>query len=179
MTVTTASYTVAMEAWMTTLLQTLSLPEYGLGTAFVVAFLSATLLPLGSEPVVFGLVKLNPELFWPAIGVATLGNTLGGMVSWAMGWGAHALVDRERGHATHLRAVDWLERFGPKACLLAWLPVVGDPLCLVAGWLKFPPLACACYMAIGKFLRYLMLTSGLLWAAEGLQLPGWLLKAAG
>ena len=173
-----APYTVLMEAWITTLLQTLSLPEYGLGTAFVVAFLSATLLPLGSEPVVFGLVKLNPELFWPAIGVATLGNTLGGMVSWAMGWGAHALIDRERGHPTHLRAVDWLERFGPKACLLAWLPVVGDPLCLVAGWLKFPPLACACYMAIGKFLRYLMLTWGLLWASEGMQLPGWLLKAA-
>jgi membrane protein YqaA with SNARE-associated domain len=168
-----------MEAWMTTLLQTLSLPEYGLGTAFVVAFLSATLLPLGSEPVVFGLVKLNPELFWPAIGVATLGNTLGGMVSWAMGRGAQALIDREGGHAIHLRALDWLERFGPKACLLAWLPLLGDPLCLVAGWLKFPPLACAGYMAIGKFLRYLTLTWGLLWAAEGVRLPAWLLQAVG
>ena len=47
--------------------------------------------------------------------------------------------------------------------LLAWLPVVGDPLCLVAGWLKFPPLACACYMAIGKFLRYLVMTAALMW----------------
>lgn len=164
---------------MTTLLQTLSLPEYGLVTVFIVALVSATLLPLGSEPVVFGLIKLNPELFWPAIGVATLGNTLGGMVSWAMGRGAHELIDRERGHPTHLRALDWLERFGPRACLLSWLPLVGDPLCLIAGWLKFAPLACACYMAIGKFLRYLTMTGLLLWAAQGVQLPAWLLKTAG
>ena len=156
-----------MEAWITTLLHTLSLPEYGLSTLFVIAFISATLLPLGSEPAVFGLVKLNPELFWPAILVATAGNTLGGMLSWAMGRGAHRLVDRERGHPTHVRALDWLERFGPRACLLSWLPLVGDPLCAVAGWLKFPAWPCALYMALGKFLRYLTLTSGLLWAAQG------------
>lgn len=176
---TGAAYTATMEAWITTLLQTLSLPEFGLTTVFVVAFVSATLLPLGSEPAVFGLIKLNPELFWPAILVATLGNTLGGMVSWAMGRGAHALVDRERGHPTHLRALDWLQRFGPKACLLAWLPLVGDPLCAVAGWLKFPALPCAIYMAIGKFLRYLTMTGLLLWAAQGVEMPAWLLKAAG
>ncbi len=164
---------------MTTLLQTLSLPEYGLTTVFLVALVSATLLPLGSEPVVFGLVKLNPELFWPAILVATLGNTLGGMISWAMGRGAHKLIDRERSHPTHLRALDWLERFGPRACLLSWLPIVGDPLCAVAGWLKFPALPCAAYMAAGKFLRYLTMTGMLLWAAQGVRLPAWLLKAAG
>jgi membrane protein YqaA with SNARE-associated domain len=66
-----------MEAWLWSLLDTLSLPQLGLSTVFVVAFVSATLLPMGSEPVVFGLVKLNPELFWPAIAVATVGNTWG------------------------------------------------------------------------------------------------------
>ena len=71
------------------LLNLLALPQFGLSTVFVVAFVSATLLPLGSEPAVFGLVKLNPELFWPAILVATAGNTLGGAVSWWMGLGAH------------------------------------------------------------------------------------------
>lgn len=161
------------------LLQALSLPEVGLGAVFVIAFVSATLLPLGSEPAVFALIKLNPELFWPTILVATVGNTLGGMVSWAMGAGAHELIDRERGKATHLRALDWLERFGPKACLLAWLPLVGDPLCAVAGWLKFPPLPCAIYMAIGKFLRYLTMTTALLWAMRGWTVPDWLLKVIG
>ncbi|MEO8248870.1 MAG: DedA family protein, partial [Burkholderiales bacterium] len=56
-----------MPDWMNQLLDLLALPEYGLGTVFVVSFISATLLPLGSEPAVFGLVKLNPHLFWPAI----------------------------------------------------------------------------------------------------------------
>lgn len=156
-----------MEAWLWSLLETLSLPQYGLSTVFVVALLSATLLPMGSEPVVFGLVKLNPELFWPAILVATVGNTLGGGVSWAMGYGAHQAIDKARGSRTHVKALDWLERFGPKACLLSWLPAVGDPLCAVAGWLKFPLLPCLLYMAIGKFLRYLTMTSALLWLLPG------------
>ena len=157
-----------MEAWTTALLSALALPRFGLTTVFVVAFVSATLLPMGSEPAVFGLVKLNESLFWPAVLVATLGNTLGGMVSWWMGAGAHQAVDRLRpdregaSRADH-RALQWLRRFGPKACLLSWLPVVGDPLCAVAGWLRLPLWPCTFYMAIGKFLRYTVMTAALLW----------------
>jgi membrane protein YqaA with SNARE-associated domain len=135
----------------------------GLSTVFVVSFISATLLPLGSEPVVFGLIKLSPELFWPVIGVATLGNTLGGMVTWAMGHGAHKAVDTWRHSNTHLQALTWLEKLGPKACLLAWLPVVGDAICAMAGWLKMPFWYCTLYTAIGKFARYLCMTALLLW----------------
>jgi membrane protein YqaA with SNARE-associated domain len=157
-----------MPAWFTHLLQLLALPEFGLSTVFVVAFISATLLPVGSEPAVFGLIKLNPELFWPAILVATAGNTLGGAVSWGMGLGTHKAVDRARGHQVDVRALKWLERFGPKACLMSWLPVVGDPLCAVAGWLKFPFWPCLVYMAIGKFARYLTMTAALLWFFPGI-----------
>ncbi len=157
-----------MPDWITYLLHLLALPEVGLGTVFVVAFVSATLLPMGSEPAVFALVKLNPELFWPAILVATAGNTLGGAVSWWMGYGAHRLVDKARhGKATEVRALQWLERFGPRACLLSWLPGVGDPLCAVAGWLKFPFWPCFLYMAIGKFARYLVMTASLVWLFPG------------
>jgi membrane protein YqaA with SNARE-associated domain len=151
-----------MEAWLDQLLILLALPKFGLSTVFTVAFISATLLPLGSEPVVFGLVELNPSLFWPAIGVATLGNTLGGMVTWAMGLASHKVLDKFNHSSHHLRAIDWLQRLGPKACLLSWLPIVGDPLCAVAGWLKMPFWPCVMYMAIGKFLRYLTMTSVLL-----------------
>jgi membrane protein YqaA with SNARE-associated domain len=161
-----------MEDLFMSLLETLSLPQYGLTTVFVMAFLSATLLPMGSEPAVFGLVSLNPELFWATMVVATVGNTLGGAVSWAMGYGAHAAVDKARGSSTHIKALQWLERFGPKACLLAWLPLVGDPLCAVAGWLKFPLWPCMFYMAIGKFLRYLIMTSVLLWLVPAGWIPG-------
>ena len=156
-----------MEAWIEQLLTLMALPQYGLSTVFVVSFISATLLPLGSEPVVFGLIKLSPELFWPTILVATAGNTLGGAVSWAMGLASHKVVDKYRHSSTHLRALDWLERIGPKACLLSWLPVVGDPLCAVAGWLKLPFWPCVFYMAVGKFARYLTMTSALLWVFPG------------
>lgn len=150
-----------MTDWLNSLLVLLALPEFGLSTVFVVSFISATLLPMGSEPVVFGLVKLNPSLFWPAIFVATVGNTLGGAVTWAMGLGSHKVVDRYQHSRHHLRALDWLARLGPKACLLAWLPIVGDPLCAVAGWLKLPFWPCVFYMAIGKFCRYFTMTVAL------------------
>ena len=154
-------------SWIHTVLQTLALPQVGLGAVFIVAFISATLVPLGSEPAVYALVHWRPELFWPAILVATAGNTLGGMFSWFIGYGAHRAVDRARHHPTEVHALRWLERFGPKACLLSWLPVVGDPLCAVAGWLKFPLWPCTAYMAVGKFARYLTMTGGLLWVFPG------------
>ena len=148
--------------WLAPLFTLLALPRFGLSTLFVAAFISATLVPVGSEPALFGLLKLNPELFWSAIFVATAGNTLGGAVDWWMGYEAHKVVDKYRHSRTHVKAIDWLERLGPKACLLAWLPIIGDPLCAVAGWLKMPFWPCLGYMAIGKFLRYLTMTMALL-----------------
>jgi len=156
-----------MEAWLLSLLQTLSVPEYGLLAVFLVAALSATLLPMGSEFAVIGLIKLNPDLFWPAVLVATAGNTLGGAVSWWMGYGAETLYEKVKHKRLQLRALNWLERLGPKACLFSWLPAVGDPLCVLAGWLKLPFWPCVGYMAIGKFARYLVMTALLLWVFPG------------
>jgi membrane protein YqaA with SNARE-associated domain len=191
-----------MENWLSALMHAalawLAIPTVGLGAVFAIAFVSATLLPMGSEPVVFGLVKLQPDLFWPAVLVATMGNTLGGAVTWWMGDGARRAADRLRhrrggaesartgaealaetaidkvanavsgeGHPQRSRAdqraMQWLERFGAKACLLSWLPVVGDPLCAVAGWLRLPFWPCVAYMAVGKLARYLTMTALLLW----------------
>lgn len=161
-----------MEIWLEHLLTMLALPKFGLSTVFVVSLISATLVPLGSEPVVFGLIKLNPSLFWPTIFVATAGNTLGGAIDWWMGYGAHRAIDEYKGSSSHAKALKWLERLGPKACLLAWLPVVGDPLCAVAGWLKLPFWPCLVYMAIGKFLRFLFLTVLLLYVFPS-KIPMW------
>jgi len=153
-----------MEAWIDALLATLALPKFGLSTVFLVSLISATLLPLGSEPVVFGLVKLNPALFWPAVLVATAGNTIGGGISWWMGYGAERAYERvAHRRPMELKALAWLERFGPRACLLSWLPGVGDPLCAVAGWLRMPFWPCVAYMAVGKFGRYVAMTAALLW----------------
>ena len=161
-----------MEIWLEQLLMMLALPKFGLLTVFVASLISATLLPLGSEPVVFGLIKLNPSLFWPTILVATIGNTIGGAIDWWMGYGAHRVLDKYNSSSTHAKALKWLEHLGPKACLLAWLPAVGDPLCAVAGWLKLPFWPCLMYMAIGKFLRYLLITTLLLNVFPG-KIPMW------
>jgi membrane protein YqaA with SNARE-associated domain len=131
------------------------------------ALLSATLLPLGSEPAVFGLVKLNPELFWPAVLVATAGNT----ARWC-----HQLVDglrcRARLRAREAPTADrgarhaWLQKFGPKACLLSWLPGWATRC---ARW----PAGCAAVLAlrglhgVGKFARYVTMTALLLWVFPG------------
>lgn len=151
-----------MPLWIDHLLALLALPQYSLTTVFVVSFISATLLPLGSEPVVLGVVHLNPDMLWPVILVATIGNTLGGALDWWMGYGAHKVADKYSHSKHHTRVLDWLKKLGPKACLLAWLPLVGDPLCAVAGWLKLPFWPCLAYMAVGKFARYLLMTTALL-----------------
>jgi membrane protein YqaA with SNARE-associated domain len=161
----------AMQAWMNWLMGVLALPEVGLSTVFFIAFIASTLVPMVSEPAVFGLVKLNPGMFWPAILAASAGATLGGALTWWMGFGA----ERAYEHVTHKhpdgRALRWLRRFGAKACLLSWLPVVGDPICAVAGWLKLPFWPCVAYMAIGKFGRYFVLTAAAFWLFPGQYVP--------
>jgi membrane protein YqaA with SNARE-associated domain len=152
-----------LPGWLIDAMNWLALPQFGLSTVFIVSLVSATLLPMGSEPVVFGLIKLNPELFWPTILVATAGNTIGGAIDWWIGYGTHEAVNKYKGRSIHLKALQWLEKLGPKACLLSWLPGVGDPLCAVAGWLRLPFWPCVGYMLIGKFMRYLVMTSALLW----------------
>lgn len=153
-----------MEAWLQSLLTALALPQYGLSTVFVVSLVSATLLPMASVPVVFGLIQLNPGLFWPALLVATAGNTAGGAISYWMGWGAERAYEGVTHRKPHeLKALNWARRWGPPACLLSWLPFVGDPLCAIAGWLRLPFWPCVFYMAVGKFLRYLVYVGGALW----------------
>lgn len=157
-----------MDSWIPLLLSWLALPQVGLSTIFVIALVSATLLPMGSEPAVFALVKLEPSLFWPAVLVASAGNTLGGAITWWMGRGAEVAYEQWAHRPPgHLRVLGWLERFGARACLLSWLPVVGDPLCAVAGWLKLPFWPCVAYMAIGKLARYVTMTAALLWIFPG------------
>lgn len=150
-------YTPPMiEAAILWMLNILAAPMVGLTSVFLVSFVSATLLPLASEPAVFAVIKANPSLIWPTIALATLGNTLGGIVDYWMGLMARrALAPHGQRHA---RWLHWTERFGPSILLLGWLPVVGDPLCTLAGWKKLPFWPCTLYMAIGKGARYLLVT---------------------
>ena len=116
---------------------------------FISSLLGATLLPGGSELVLVGVLKLHPTLLWPAIVIATLGNTLGGMITFGIGW----LLPQSQ----QLKHVERLQRYGTPALLLAWLPIIGDALCLTAGWLRLNVWRVALFMALGKFMRYLVI----------------------
>lgn len=113
---------------------------------FISSFLAATLLPGGSEAVLFAVIKAYPETLWIALTVATIGNTLGGMVTFGMGW----LLPQTQ----QLKHVEKVRRYGTPALLFAWLPLIGDALCLAAGWLRLNWWQAALFMAIGKFARY-------------------------
>ena len=145
------------------LLKVLAAPSVGLTSVFLIAFVSATLVPLGSEPAVFAVVKANPAMFWPAILMATVGNTLGGVLNYGIGYRAKIAFAKER----QSRWFGWLRRFGAKTMLLSWVPGVGDPLCTLAGWLHLPFWPSVMYMAIGKFARYLTITAVLRYVPDG------------
>ena len=121
--------------------------DASLWALFASSFLAATLLPGGSEVVLFGVLKLHPGHFWSAIGVATLGNTLGGMSSY--------LIGRVIPQKKHMPGLPALQKYGSPALLFSWLPLVGDPLCVAAGWLRLDPWLSALFIALGKFARYL------------------------
>lgn len=127
-------------------------PEAGLLGLFIASFLAATLLPGGSEAVLFALVRLHPEQTAIALLLATLGNTLGGMTTYAMA----RLLPQKVAPAR----LATLQRWGAPALVLAWAPLVGDALCAAAGWLRLPPLASALWMALGKGLRYAFVAAG-------------------
>jgi membrane protein YqaA with SNARE-associated domain len=127
--------------------------ELSLGGLFLSSFLAATLLPGGSEAVLFGVLSLNPGLLWPALALATLGNTLGGMTSY--------LIGRILPEQKPTRGLDWLRRHGSPALLLSWAPLVGDALCVAAGWLRLNAAYVVLFMAAGKLARYLVIA----WAA--------------
>lgn len=126
--------------------------EAGLAGLFLASFLSATLLPGGSEAVLFAVIKLHPEQVLPALVVATLGNTLGGMTTYVMG----RLLPPHLAPEKSVLA----QRRGPPVLLLAWAPLIGDALCAAAGWLRLPPLDCALWMAAGKAARYVLVAAG-------------------
>ncbi len=116
---------------------------------FTSAFISSTLLPGGSE-IVLGLIASNTEISkLTLITVATLGNTLGGMSSWLIGFLLPTLEDK------HQPALDRIKRFGSPILLFSWLPIIGDPLCVVAGWLRLSIWKSLLFIATGKLLRYI------------------------
>lgn len=123
--------------------------EASLAAVFASAFLSATVLPGNSEVVLFAVLRAHPSQLAAALALATVGNTLGSMTTYALG----RLVPER---AATGRSLSWVRRYGAFALLLAWLPIAGDALCLAAGAVRVRWTAALAAIAAGKLARYLV-----------------------
>ncbi len=133
----------------------MSAEEYTLGGLFLSAFIASTIFPGGSEVVLAVLVAQETYDPWMLFGVATAGNTLGGMSSWGLGRLIHWRFPLTRlTKAHHLQAVERIQRWGSPLLLLSWVPIIGDPLCVAAGWLRINGILALLFIGLGKALRY-------------------------
>lgn len=133
---------------------------------FAAAFVAATILPMQSEAALAGLLLVDS--FPPAtlIAVASVGNVLGSIVNWAIGRGIDKLHDRPWFPASPSkldRAAKWYHRYGRWSLLLSWVPVVGDPLTIVAGILREPLWSFVLIVSTAKVARYLAIAGATLW----------------
>lgn len=134
-----------------------------LSVMFFGAFLAATLLPGGSEVLLLGLLNKQPQMWMSLVTVASLGNSLGAMTSFYLGrMGRLAKSPQSLTSANQSRALNLIERYGVWALLLSWVPIIGDLLCLLAGWLKLPLVSSSLLILIGKTGRYLLLAAAVL-----------------
>ncbi|HAT23672.1 MAG TPA: DedA family protein [Pantoea septica] len=133
-----------------------------LSSLFGSSFLSATLLPGSSEALLIALLAAKKASVYGLIVAASVGNTLGGITNIFLG----RLLPLKRQGRWHDTAITWLHRLGPAALLLSWLPVIGDLLCVLAGWMRFAWLPVLLFLAIGKTLRYIVIATATL---QGLQ----------
>lgn len=122
---------------------------------FLYSFLAATLLPGGSEIALAAYVATTPERAMEAWLLATTGNTLGGLTSWLCG---RFMPPSEKLKGS--RAGRWLHYYGASALLLSWLPLIGDLLCVAAGWLRINVVWSLLAIAIGKAARYWLIIEG-------------------
>ncbi|QKJ88351.1 DedA family protein [Paramixta manurensis] len=132
------------------------------GSLAASSFLSATLLPGSSEVLLVALMLAGKSSTVGLIFVAAVANTLGGLTNIILG---RLLPSRPQGRWHHT-AVAWLQRFGPAALLFSWLPVIGDLLCVIAGWLRFSWLPVVLFLAVGKTLRYIVVAIATLQGME-------------
>jgi membrane protein YqaA with SNARE-associated domain len=136
---------------------------------FLAAFLAATLIPAQSEAVLVGLLLAGVHPVGLLVAIASLGNVLGAVVNWSVGrfvirWAGHprfpvspAMLDRAQG---------WYHRWGWISLLGSWLPVVGDPLTVVAGAMREPLWRFLLVVGLAKTGRYGALAAVTLGIAE-------------
>lgn len=134
---------------------------------FAASLLAATIIPAQSEALLFTLLSLNQYPIWALLLVASVGNILGSSINWFLG---RTLVRFEKHRwfpikrTDILRAENWYYRYGRWSLLLSWLPIIGDPLTIVAGVLREPLpifLALVTIAKVGRYIAIVMIQQGL------------------
>jgi membrane protein YqaA with SNARE-associated domain len=136
------------------------------GGLFLHALLAATILPASSEVALAALLHEGWGNPYVLIAIATMGNTAGSAINWTIGRFLLRFRDRRWFPLTPARyekTRKWFERFGIWSLLLAWLPVVGDPLTVIAGALRVAFVRFLILVVIGKGARYAVIGGGVLW----------------
>lgn len=123
-----------------------------LASLFASSFLSATLLPGNSEVVLVAMLLSGVSQPWLLALIATMGNSLGGLTNVILG---RFFPLREKSRWQE-KAVGWLKRYGAATLLLSWMPVIGDLLCLLAGWMRISWGPVLFFLCLGKALRYVL-----------------------
>ncbi|WP_165466111.1 YqaA family protein [Enterobacter cloacae] len=124
-----------------------------LTSLFASSFLSSTLLPGNSEVVLVAMLLSGVSQPWLLVLIATMGNSLGGLTNVILG---RFFPLREKSRWQE-KAVGWLKRYGAATLLLSWMPVIGDLLCLLAGWMRISWGPVLFFLCLGKALRYVLL----------------------
>ena len=133
--------------------------SYGVLGLFVSAFVSSTLAPGGSEAVLAYLLLNGEHVPIYLVIVATIGNTLGALTTFYLGHIASAKYPPKKISPQHFyKANVLIQRYGSISLLMSWLPVLGDVLCLVAGWLRLNFFKALFFITLGKFARYFLIS---------------------
>jgi membrane protein YqaA with SNARE-associated domain len=130
------------------------------GGLFLIALLSASILPLQSEAVLVGLLLSDNHPVWLLLAVASVGNVLGSLLNWYLGKYLQHFQQR-RWFPVKPEQLDkasrWYLKYGKWSLLLSWVPIIGDPLTVIAGVLREPFLPFLLLVTIAKVSRYLVL----------------------
>ncbi|MCU7786270.1 YqaA family protein [Lelliottia amnigena] len=123
-----------------------------LASLFASSFLSATLLPGNSEVVLVAMLLSGVSQPWLLVLIATMGNSLGGLTNVILG----RFFPLRKKSRWQEKAAGWLKRYGAATLLLSWMPVIGDLLCLLAGWMRISWGPVLFFLCLGKALRYVL-----------------------
>jgi len=123
-----------------------------LASLFASSFLSATILPGNSEVVLVAMLLSSVSQPWLLVLIATMGNSLGGLTNVILG----RFFPLRKTSRWQEKAVGWLKRYGAATLLLSWMPVIGDLLCLLAGWMRISWGPVLFFLCLGKALRYVL-----------------------